>query len=255
MGEKKRLLTVLFLALCMCAPNAALAGDDPKARALLGQISLQLDADNEWEACRLAVGMEQYKGTDSYALAEQKLLARGVSIAQPLHSYTIKQIVAVQNEAEQNRRKTGMLPRLGPRENFKDGWGMPLRVEFVTRETFVYVVRSAGPDKRYMTTDDLVIGTRGKAEGSLGADDKFKPAKKDDDAAATLESLIGQPPAKRADKPAPSGDVTRNSLYHGQSRPDTKNQPADPLLLPGKQGGNPAEREITLDELKEVIGN
>lgn len=258
MSDLCKVTAVLVLALCVCCPSVALAGEDPHAVALWGRINQLLDDNNYKEACLLAVDMAPYKGSETYVRVEQKLLQRGISISSPLQSYTIKQIVAVQNEAEHSRLKTEMLPRLGPRENYKDAWGMPLRVEFVSNSGFLYLVRSAGPDKRFLTDDDLVIGTRGEKHFGGASEDggRAPSAAGKDSPAMTQDPLTGET-AKAASASASAGprDLGRDSLYHGQKTRPASNQPSGSDLMPGRKTADPSEREITLDELKEVIGN
>ena len=144
--------------------SAAFAGDEKAGpEAVIWQNVQRLFKEGkELEACKAAVELEKYSDTDTYKTAKKVMARYGISPMDPLGGYTIKQIIKLQNVLEPVRRKEGKMPTVGVRKSFKDAWGMPLRVEMVARGSYIYIIRSAGPDKRYITADDYIIGVRGK---------------------------------------------------------------------------------------------
>lgn len=158
---------ILILLLLLSTALSAAAGDKPgKEAAIWRQVQAKLKAGDELAACRLAVKLSSYSDTPTYAKASGKLLDYGISIEDPLGSYSIKKITELQNETEAFRKKHRALPSLGLYRKHRDAWGTPLRVDMMSRKGFVYLIRSAGPDRRYMTDDDYVIGVRGKTPKS-----------------------------------------------------------------------------------------
>ncbi len=128
--------------------------------AIWQKVQTLLAQGKELEACREAVKLQEYKDSPVYKKAQKELARRGISLADPLASYTAKRIVDLQNETQAVSAATGQLPKPGLRPRHKDAWGHPMRVELVTRGSFVYAIRSAGPDGRFMSDDDLVVGVR-----------------------------------------------------------------------------------------------
>lgn len=150
---------VLLAAALLFLTPAAWAEEAPGA-FLLKKVQTQLKAGHELKACKLALGFKDYEESPVYPKAKALLLERGISIDDPLSSYTVKRIIVLQNKLEAQRARSGALPRTGYRQKYLDGWGTPLRVELVTRKGFAYLIRSAGPDRKFMTPDDPVVGTR-----------------------------------------------------------------------------------------------
>ncbi len=153
------LLAAFWVAVALaCAPAAR--ADEAPGTALLKKVQAQLRAGNELKACRLALGFKEYEDSPVYPKAKAYLLEQGISIDDPLSSYTVKRIIELENRLEAQRARSGAIPRTGYRQKYLDGWGNPLRVELVTRRGFAYLIRSAGPDRKFMTGDDSVVGIR-----------------------------------------------------------------------------------------------
>ncbi len=132
--------------------------DEKKAARLWSQIKGRLDQGRELEACRLARKMAPYGKTEAYARAKKTMLRRGISLETPLISWTSKAIVRTQNLVERDLIGTGDLKHIGALADHKDAWDTALRVEMVELGEYLYLVRSAGPDKKYLTGDDILIG-------------------------------------------------------------------------------------------------
>jgi hypothetical protein len=124
------------------------------------RVQLLLKRGQLLTACQMVEKLRPYKDTPTYDEAEIVLKKRGISIGDPLGSYTLMRIVALQNKLEDDRARTGRVPSPGPRSKYEDGWLKPIRVEIITRKGFAYMLRAAGKDGKWMTNDDYVIGVR-----------------------------------------------------------------------------------------------
>ena len=195
-GRRIRVLAVLaVLALVLVWTVPGEAKKMPQADRLLSQIRSHLDQDQELEACRLAVKMAEYSETKAYAEAKKLLRARGISIEDPLLSWTAKAIVRAQNIAERELLVEGDLKHIGVLPDHKDAWGTPLRIEMVETGPYIYMVRSAGPDKKYGTGDDPLVGglkpKSGKSgSGAGGQAQASEQANKNSKTKSTLKSLL-----------------------------------------------------------------
>ncbi len=243
------------MLLLLCAPLAASANQEA-VDEIMEQVKFFISDDNELEACRLVMKLDKYKETEAYDAAKAELLRYGISIEAPLDSYTVKVMVKLQNKLEKSRAKTGMMPRLGPRNDVKDAWGNPVRVEFISSEGYHYIIRSAGADKRFFTHDDPVLGTRNQRDRKELLGDTGSKTKKPAQEAETGQDDQGLPggstPAQKVQQQ--SRDVGRSSLMHGR-KPTENKKPSDMDALLGTGPNAPAEREITLEELQQTIGN
>ena len=233
---KNKTLFVLFicvLAIGLCGSGAKAAGPEVK---IWNQIKSHLNAKQYRAACELALKMQPYKETETYAIADKQLTKIGISLGDPLGSFTLLQIIALQNHTEAIRARTGRLPEPGPRPRFEDGWYRPLRIEQLSRKTFAYLIRSAGADGIWMSNDDYVIGQRR-------------------DAATRSNSN----PVQGKNVKQGVRDVGRKSMYTGQRKKQTGQLPG----VGGSSGGLPAvkssggtpkstspgEKQVTIDDL------
>jgi len=230
------LAVVLALGLATAGPTSAA---QTPAQQLWHKVERSLKAGRLLEACQLATGFSKYSEDPFYPKAEEGLLKYGLSIEDPMGSYTLLRMVALQNKTESKRIATGNLPKAGPRRKYRDAWGMPLRIELVARKGFIYVVRSAGPDRKYLTPDDMVVGVREDQTTGPGlAKVHPKASVKKDLESSALES-------------------GRRSLLGSQMRP-ARPPAAQPAPAPGAAQGKTApkarkvkdgEVEVSLDEL------
>lgn len=250
-----KISAVIVLSMLISAPAPALA-DQEAVNEIMEQVKFFISDDNELEACRLVTKLDKYQETEAYEGAKTELLRYGISIEAPLDSYTAKRMVKLQNKLEKNRAVTGMMPKLGDRADYKDAWGTPVRVEFVSSKGYHYVIRSAGKDRQFFTSDDLVVGTRNlrDREERLG-DTGSKKSSSADETKQTeeTEETAGTSAAEKVQKN--SRQVGRSSLMHGRRPDGTGGRSQMDALKTGNRSNAPAEREITLDELQETIGN
>ncbi|MCB2185956.1 MAG: hypothetical protein KQJ78_06025 [Deltaproteobacteria bacterium] len=229
-----QVLMVVGLALGLAVePGAsARAGDPGPEVALWSQAAGFLASGDEIKACRVAGKLNKYLETPTFATARQALLTHGLSIEDCLGSCTMKRIIALQSQVEATRG--GTLPKPGPRPDHLDCWGKPLQVELVTRPGFVYVVRSAGPDKKYMTGDDYAVDMR---ESGLKAVDRGLGMRD------VTDQDQGQAGATNED---PARDAGRKSMY-------SRTPPKDPVPAvsgsSSQSGSGVKEEEVTLDKL------
>ncbi len=146
------LIAVTTVMSCWALP--ARAG---QAERLWAKAAKLLNQGRELEACKVVAKMAPYSETAVYAKASRILLKRGISIETPLTSWTVKQMLKLQNRIEHDLRATGDMPLIGPAPDFQDAWGRPIRVEMVEKPGVLYFIRSAGPDGRLYTADDAVV--------------------------------------------------------------------------------------------------
>lgn len=151
-----RCVTVLCLVLCLLAPLPARAGGGDEVKIYRQALKL-LKQRRELKACKLILKLADYRDTPTYKKAAKKFLDYGISIRDPLGSYTIKRMVALQNELEASRAATGHLPRFGIYKRYQDAWGHPLRVELVGKKGYLYAIRSAGKDGIFFNDNDYVV--------------------------------------------------------------------------------------------------
>ena len=158
-------VAVLALPAVCPAPAARFAfASEQKAgpeAAIWRDVQEYLKRGEELKACKAAVGLKKYSDTPTYERAKKVMERYGYSLQDPLGGYTIKQIIKLQNILEPVRQRDGKMPTVGKRKSHLDAWGTPLRVEMVARGSYIYIIRSAGPDRRYITDDDYIIGVRG----------------------------------------------------------------------------------------------
>ncbi len=194
-------LAALALVLAWAAPGAAKKPPkaEQKAARLWSKIKSHLDGNRELEACRAAVKMAPYQGTKAYAAAKKALRARAISIEDPLLSWTSKAMIRAQNVVERDLLVKGDLKHIGVLPEHKDAWGTPLRVEMVEMGEYLYMVRSAGPDRKYATNDDPIIGglkpkelKQGSGSGRKVGGSSAGRAKKGGKTDTTLKGLLNQ---------------------------------------------------------------
>ncbi len=233
---------VLVLALVLLLAWAVEAAPAPTpAQDLWQKVEHTLKAGRMLEACRLATGFSKYSEDPFYPKAEEGLLKYGLSIEDPLGSYTMLRMVVLQNKTEAKRIATGNLPKAGPRRKYRDAWGMPLRIELVARKGFIYVVRSAGPDRKYLTPDDMVVGVR------------------EDQTTSPLQAKVNPQATVKKDLESSALESGRRSLLGSQmrpARPPAAQAPAarsagtgQAKALPKTHKVKDGEVEVSLDEL------
>jgi len=201
--------------------------------AIWKKVERLLQQGRELEACQEALKLKEFKSSPVYKEAEKGMMRYGLSLDEPLSSYTGKRMVDLQNEAQAEAAASGQLPKAGVRERHRDAWGNAMRVELVTKHDFVYAIRSAGPDRRFFSDDDLIVGVRD-------------------------ERALDPAPANPWDT---ARDIGRGSMIKGRSSAGGGDGPAPnaassqgkgaPSLPPAAQGPEKEGREVevTLDEL------
>ena len=216
------LVTALSLSLGVVGP----AGAELTPEALAKNIEKMLSKGQELDACWMAKRMAPFGDSEAYKALGEVMREHGLSIQSPLESYTLKKMVELQNLLENQRRTGQREPEPATYAKYPDGWGNPLRVELITHGAYVYLVRSAGPDQRFFTDDDMVVGTRKTTADKMAMPDMRK------------EEKAGVPEAR---------NVGRRSLM---SRPTGKSPAGpDPSELGRPSAGGAGEREVNLEDL------
>ena len=227
----KSLIIVSAVALALAWTAPAMAGkkkpEEKAAAKIWAGIKANLDAGRELEACRLVKKLAPYENTETYHEAKKALLRKGISIQTPLVSYTSKAIVKAQNMVERNLVSTGDLKNIGVLPQHKDAWGTPLRVELATLKDYLYIVRSAGQDRKYMTEDDILIGGlkpkgfRDEPEGRKKTDRDQPDPNKKNKSEATRKGLLVQPGARTQEG---GGGQSRSSSPQTETGDETQHQ-------------------------------
>lgn len=161
MRKSTPLAVLVFILFFLAGALPALAVET--AEDVYARIKTLLEEKRVLAAAREAVRMEPYKESEAYGKTEKLLRKIGISIGDPLKSYTVKQIIDLENHEERKRAASGDLPSPGSRPDYQDAWDMPLRIEMMSRPNILYLIRSAGPDRLFMSNDDLMIAVRAGA--------------------------------------------------------------------------------------------
>jgi hypothetical protein len=232
----RRFLALTLLMALLVAPMVAQEADAGLVEAaILRKIESLLQQGNELQACKLALKLHEYKESPVYKQAEEKMAEHGLTLEDPLASYTFKRMVDLQNQTKAEMAATGQLPKAGKRKKPKDAWGRSMQVELVTRADFVYAIRSAGPDGRFFSSDDLVVGVRDSRALDPAPANPWDTAR--DLGRGSMIKGRGQTGGGTGGSYGSSGGFGRNS--GGASTP-TMPQGTD------QDGG---EREVSLDDL------
>ncbi len=233
----QRCFTLAFLAAILIVAIPV-----PEARAGLVEAAIWhkveslLQQGKELQACKMALKLHEYKDSPVYKEAEKKMAQHGLSLEEPLASYTVKRIVDLQNETQAEAAASGALPKPGVRAKHKDAWGHAMRVELVTKADFVYAIRSAGPDGRFLSSDDYVVGVRDARALDPAPANPWDTARD-----------IGRGSLIKGRGPSGSGGTGGIPSAGGGSRPGSGGASSPPIAKdPDQEGG---EREVTLDGL------
>ena len=225
---------VFVLALFCPAPDA---GAGLVEAAIWRKVENLLQQGKELQACKEALKLHEYKDSPIYKEAEKKLARYGLSLEEPLSSYTFKRMVDLQNATQAEAAASGQLPKAGIRAKHKDAWGRAMRVELVTKDDFVYAIRSAGPDGRFFSSDDLIVGVRDARALDPAPANPWDTAR--DLGRGSMIKGRGATGGGGGTGGTPSAAGGIRSGTSGASSPPAVQEPA-------QKGG---EREVTLDEL------
>ncbi len=228
----------LLLAILLGAWTAPQASAGLVEAAIWRKVENLLQQGKELQACKEALKLHEYKDSPVYKMAEKKMAQYGLSLEDPLASYTVKRIVDLQNETQAEAAATSQLPKAGIRAKHKDAWGNAMRVELVVKHDFVYAIRSAGPDGRFFSSDDLVVGVRDTRALDPAPANPWDTAR--DLGRGSLIKGRGAAGRSGGTGGALSGGGGARSGSSGARQPPVAQEP------PPREGG---EREVTLDEL------
>jgi hypothetical protein len=232
----RRLFPLMLLMAMLAASTPALeAAAGLVEAAILRKVESLLQQGKELQACKLALKLHEYKESPVYKEAEKKMAQYGLSLEDPLSSYTFKRMVDLQNETQAEAAASGQLPKAGVRAKHKDAWGKAMMVELVARADFVYAIRSAGPDGRWHSSDDLVVGVRDARALDPAPANPWDTARD-----------LGRGSMIKGRGPS-DGGTRGNPGASGGSRPEMGGASSPSMPRPPKQGSG--EREVTLDEL------
>ncbi len=99
-----------------------------------------------------------------YAQAKAELEQRGLSIGACLSSWTVKEMVACENKCKQYYERHHQAAPEGYFGPYYDGWGHEIQIDWFPEEKIVFIIKSAGPDEKTDTADDIFLGYREQYE-------------------------------------------------------------------------------------------
>jgi hypothetical protein len=148
-----------FLVICLTIWAYPAICSAESSKALWLKIQTYLQKGDELTACKYIERLSKRSKDSTYRKAAAYLLKRhGISIEDPRSSYTAKQLIKLQNILREQYDRTGKMPRFKSYPKYRDAWGNALRCEWANFQgRRGPQARSAGPDKRFMTKDDLVL--------------------------------------------------------------------------------------------------
>lgn len=187
----RKIVPILLMIALISLAAPATAAKKGVDKQLHYQIKVALRQNDLLKAAHLAVQMKDFSDPPSpyYLKAKDLLLKEGISIGDPLMSYTAIQLVKVQSKIELEMKHTGDISSIGQWSKYSDAWGTPLRSELVEKPGFIYLVRSAGPDRKFLTEDDPIVTGR-KPQGFKSIK-KIDVADKEARAQSMHKSLLG----------------------------------------------------------------
>ena len=181
--------------------------------------------------------MAPFEGTQAFQAAAEAFQARGLSIQTPLLSWTAKALIRAQNVVEGELQKDGNISSIGVLRDHRDAWGNPIRVELVQMGEYLYVIRSAGPDGKYMSGDDPLIG--GLKPGADGITDN--------------EEMTGSAEPRGYQNPDPSKGVRQDLLKAGVKGTGGRSSQGAGRTASQAKPTEPAEADQDIEELKEDL--
>jgi hypothetical protein len=102
--------------------------------------------------------LQAYSNTDVYRQAFEEQLKKGISIGAALQSWTAQEMFKEKNRILAKDATIMKKARLPLPLEARDAWGTTMFVEFPDEtQTFAFLIRSAGPDCIFKTTDDLIL--------------------------------------------------------------------------------------------------
>lgn len=101
-----------------------------------------------------------FEGTEPYELAKAELLKRGISIGSCLSSWTVIEMVELQNLLKDHYNIYKQNAPSTQYASYFDAWGHPIQVKWFPKDKVVFTLFSAGADEKEDTDDDIILGYR-----------------------------------------------------------------------------------------------
>lgn len=121
----------------------------------------QLEKEGKFLAAYLMYdSLAAFPKSKIYKQAKEELEKRGLSIGACLHSWTVKEMVELENKCKryyEHNKQAAPDKYLGP---YYDGWGHPITVEWFPKDKIIFIIKSAGRDEKIDTEDDIFLGYR-----------------------------------------------------------------------------------------------
>ncbi len=133
-----------------------------------------------------------FEGTEPYELAKAELLKRGISIGSCLNSWTVIEMVELQNLLKDHFKAYKQKAPSVKYASYFDAWGHPIEVKWFPKDKVVFTLYSAGGDEEDGTDDDIILGYREQYQFEI---DEAAAGKKSGDVKLTehntLDDLAG----------------------------------------------------------------
>ncbi len=149
--------------------------EEEKAQVIYRQAQEYMQQGLELEALQEYDKLVEFKDTEVFKKAKAELLADGIGIGTSLHSWTLKRMFTLKAEVVAQlklMRPNDDLPGTG---HVKDAWGAPVFIEYSDSPSYFFLIRSAGPDKKFRSDDDLIVTQRERVGPVRGTIRKKSP--------------------------------------------------------------------------------
>ena len=179
--------------------------DEEKAQVIYEQAQDYMQQGLELEALREYDKLVEYKDTDVFKKAKAELFEDGIGIGSSLESWTLKRMFALKTEVVEKLKALRPNEDLPRTSHVRDAWGAPILIKYSDSAKYFILIRSAGPDKKFKSDDDLIVHQRDRVGPVPGMDRKSpsraaSPSKADD--------IPSSPSAPEVDlKKGPTGET------------------------------------------------
>jgi len=112
------------------------------------------------EALLIYDKLKEYDESETYIKAKNELLAKGYSLGSSLDSWTIKELVKIENLLLAYNKKYNCLPSADSLETYYDGWYNEIEIILLPNNKHLFKLLSNGADSLKGTDDDILLAYR-----------------------------------------------------------------------------------------------
>jgi hypothetical protein len=180
----QRLFYGCFVATCLvvAAGCSGTSNQDNQAQAIYDRANKLRSQGKIVAALKEFYQLVEYSHTDVFQKAEASLLKEGISINDPLNSWTLKKMITVQNSLVKKGKQRHPDGDITVPYPVTDAWGRSIVIKYSTGEKYTFAVCSAGEDKKFGNDDDLMVFNRLES----------KQQRKNNQDRTSLDALSGQ---------------------------------------------------------------